>query len=627
MNSPLDFDIKERVKLATDIVDLIGSYLQLRRQGAMFVANCPWHDDRRPSFQVNPRRQTWTCWVCGIRGDVFSFVMRRENVEFLDALRILADRAGIPLTTRARAIQKGSPDDKQVLYKAMQWAQAVFHDCLLREPEANLARSYLASRNITQESIERFGLGFAPLRNGWLMERARHTNFTSEILEACDLLVRSERNAGYYERFTGRLMFPIFDTAHRPIAFGGRVVPGLYPPGQEPPAKYVNSRETKLFLKSDHLYGLNLAADETSRSRHLTVVEGYTDVIAVRQAGVTGVVAALGTAINQRHIRVLKRYADRVTLLLDGDDAGKKRANEVLNFFIAESLDLRILTLPDGQDPCDFVQSRSGEELQRLIAEAPDAIEHKIISETAGVNLTTDTHAANRALENILETLAITPQSMTASASSVRLRVDQVLGRLSREFGVERQQLKQRLQEIRQRLQSRPSYFEETATVPPLQAKSTSRGKPRLLAEQELLELLLLDDTLIESVIENVLVDEFEPGPLRTVYELICTEFHEGREVSFEALLVTVEDPNLKDLIIRLDEQATEKQSESGFDLQWQLKVVLQEFERRRGLAGQRQIINQLAKGNLESHQEDVLLTELLETARQRQRFIGPMDG
>jgi DNA primase len=627
LSSGIDFDIKERVKVATDIVDLLGGYLQLRRQGSMFVANCPWHDDRRPSFQINPARQTWTCWVCGIRGDVFSFVMRRENVEFIEALKILAERAGIPFTSHGKPVVKGSPDDKQILYKAMQWAQAVFHECLLHEAEADHARSYLASRNITADSIERFGLGFAPLRQNWLQERSRTTNFSAEILEACDLVVRSDRGSGFYERFSGRLMFPIFDTVNRPIAFGGRVVPGLYAEGQEPPAKYVNSRETKLFSKSDQLYGLNLAADESSRSRQLTVVEGYTDVIAVRQAGVTGVVAALGTAINQRHIRLLKRYADRVTLLLDGDAAGKKRTNEVLNYFIAESLDLRILTLPDNQDPCDFVQQRSGEELQALINTAPDAIEHKIKSETMGIDLTVDTFAANRALEGILETLAMTPSSLTNSTGNVRLRMEQVLTRLSREFGVDREQLKLRLQEVRKKNQSRQSSPDEPPEYQVATAPANSGAKPRILAEQELLELLLLDDSLIEEVIETVLVDEFSPGPLQTLYDHICAACHESREVSFEALLLTLEDPQLKDLIIRLDEQASAKQNETGFDLQWQLKVVLTEFERRRELVGQRQLISQLEKGELDARQEDVLLAELLESARQRKQISAPTDG
>jgi DNA primase len=619
LSSGIDFDIKERVKQATDIVVLIGSYLQLTRRGAMFVATCPWHDDKRPSFQINPARQTWTCWVCGIRGDVFSFVMRRENLEFLDALKLLADRAGIPFTTGGKKIVKGSPDDKQILYKAMAWAQNLFHDCLLHDDEADIVRSYLASRNLSSDSIARFGLGFCPLDSNWLHDRSRTTHFSPEILEACDLLVKREQGYGYYERFRGRLMFPIKDTLDRTIAFGGRVVPGVFPQGQEPPAKYVNSRETKLFSKSDNLYGLNLAADETSRTRHLTVVEGYTDVIAVHQAGVQGVVAALGTAINERHIRLLKRYADRVTLLLDGDTAGKKRANEVLDFFIAESLDLRILTLSEGQDPCDFVQQHSGAELQKLIDAAPDALEHKIRNETSGIDLSRDTHAANRALENILQTLAVAPSSLANTSADVSLRFEQLLARLAREFSVERENLKKRLAALRSKNQT----FES----PGHEAPEARRRPPLDLAEKELIELLLINHDLVDEVIETVETHEFSPGPLKQIYQCICDSHHDSLDVSFEGLLLILEDSTLKDLVIQLDEQANAKQSQSGFDLRWQLDVVLGEFEKRRKSAGHRQLIGRLEQKQMDAREEEIALTELLEIMRQRKSISAPTEG
>ncbi len=619
MSMPVDFDIKERVKQATDIVELVGSYLQLRRQGAMFVASCPWHDDRRPSLQINPVRQTWTCWVCDIRGDVFNFVMKREGVEFRDALKILADRAGIAFTPGGRKVVKGSPDDKQTLFKAMQWAMELYHHCLLEDPDAELARRYLRERQITSQSIERFKLGFAPLTNNWLVDHSRTTHFSPEILAACDLVAAREWSSSYFERFQGRLLFPIFDTLNRPIAFGGRLVPGVFPKGQEPPGKYVNSKETKLFSKSDNLYGLNIASDESSKTRQLTVVEGYTDVIGVRQAGVTGVVAALGTAINQRHIKLLKRYADRVTLLLDGDTAGQKRANEVLDHFVSESLDLRILTLPDGQDPFDFVQQHRGVDLQKMIDSAPDALEHKIRAVTAGIDLTNDTHASNRAIENILQTLALTPTAVTSTSS--QLRLEQLLARLSRQFMVDREQLKQRLLEMRRnaaRLNQPPE---------DIQKKNNAKAPKLDSAESELIELVLLDPTTIDEILESVHSDEFSAGPLRKIYELINEAFHDSREVSFEALLLTLEDDVLKDLLIRLDDQAGHKQNETGFDLRWQLNCVLLEFDRRRSELGKTQLINQLQQKDMDAQQEEVALVELLEAMRQRKGISAPTDG
>lgn len=443
-----DFDVKERVRQSTDIVDLLGSYMQLRRQGANFVAHCPWHDDRRPSLQINPVRQSWVCWVCNFRGDIFDFVMRREGVEFYDALRMLADRLGIEVKPSGPAPVKGSPDDKQTLYRAMSWAAELFRAELADSQTARLAREYVADRKLSDETVERFRLGFSPLDRDWLAHRARNSEFSPQVLEACGLVVRRENTSNYMDRFRGRLMFPIQDTLGRVIAFGGRLVPGLFAEGEEPPGKYINSPETKLFSKSENLYALNLATESVSRSRHLIVMEGYTDVIGAHQAGMRGVVAALGTAVNQRHIKLMKRYADRITLVLDGDAAGQRRTNEILDLFVAENVDLRILTLPEGLDPFDFVQTQGAEPLQKLIENAPDAMEHRIRVETSGVDLLNDTHRAMQALDRILTTIAHIPQSLTAAASASKLRADQLLTRISRTFRMEKPDLQARLRDL-----------------------------------------------------------------------------------------------------------------------------------------------------------------------------------
>ena len=336
------------------------------------------------------------CWVCNIRGDVFDFVIRKEGVDFFEALKILADRAGIAVNpTRQKAVQ-GSPGDKQTLYRAMQWAVERFHQYLLDATDAQPVRDYLQQRGISAAAVEQFRLGFAPLKWSWLADQASSTEFSLKVLEACDLVRRSERTGSHYEPFRGRLLFPIFDTMNRAIAAGGRVVPGVVDGTSEMGAKYVNSRETRLFSKSETLYGLNLAK-EHSRSRSLTIVEGYTDVIAAWQAGLQDVVACLGTALNQKHLRLIKRFADRITLVLDGDNAGRQRANEVVDLFVANDIDLRVLTLPDGQDPLDFIQGQGADSFRNLVDHAADAIEHKIRTETAGVDLVRDTHAANRA--------------------------------------------------------------------------------------------------------------------------------------------------------------------------------------------------------------------------------------
>ncbi len=618
MSISLD-DNKLQVKQANDIVELIGSYIpQMRRAGAKMVCQCPWHDDRRPSLQVDPGRQTWVCWVCDIRGDVFDFVMRREGVDFPGAMRILADRAGIELIRTGRRVEKGSADDKQALYQAMAWAQQQFQACLLNEPVAALARNYLASRDINAASIDRFRLGFSPLDYGWLLDRAKSTPWSEKILEAAGLAVATDRG-GYYDRFRGRLIFPIHDTLGRTIALGGRLVPGVYPEGEEPPGKYINSPETRLFSKSDNLYGLNLAVQSAGKSRELVVVEGYTDVIGSVQAGLDGVVAALGTAINQKHIRLMKRYADRITLLLDGDTAGQKRTSEVLDLFVAEAVDLRILTLPTGLDPFDFVREQGADRLRELLAAAPDALEHRIRIETAGVDLIRDSHRAVQALERILETIAQAPQSVTASGPTTRIREDQLLARLARQFQIDRVRLQERLAEFRRALKP--------------QGDLAQGQKPAVVWDQldstevMLLELLLSDATLLDATIEQLSPEALANGPVRRLYELVCDAFHQSQEVSFEGLMLLTDDPQLRDLLVRLDESATAKHSATTWSAAELLAGVLARLREREAASIRATVVGQLENQTVnESDGLDALRQLLMET-RERKGISALTDG
>lgn len=617
MSISLD-DQKLQVKQANDIVELVGGYIpQMRRAGSKMVCQCPWHDDRRPSLQVDPGRQTWVCWVCDIRGDVFDFVMRREGVDFPGAMRILADRAGIELKRTGRRAEKGSADDKQALYQAMTWAQQQFQACLHDHAAGKLAREYLAGRGITPESVERFRLGFSPLDYGWLLDRARSTPWSEKILEATGLVVATERGS-FYDRFRGRLIFPIHDTLGRTIAFGGRLVPGVFPDGDEPPGKYINSPETRLFSKSDNLYGLNLAVQNAGKSRQLVVVEGYTDVIGAVQAGLDGVVAALGTAVNQKHIRLMKRYADRITLLLDGDAAGQRRTSEVLDLFVAESVDLRILTLPAGLDPFDFVREQGAEQLRELLASAPDALEHRIRIETAGVDLMRDSHRAVQALERILQTIAQAPPSMTASAGTSGLREDQLLSRLSRQFQVERGRLMERLAEFRRAV--RPSNPDPAGRNPVVAWKTLDA------TEVMLLELLLSDATLIDQTLEQLSPEALSPGPLRRLYELVGDACHQSQDVSFEGLMLLTDDPELRDLLVRLDDSAA-RHSATTWSAAELLAGVLARLREREAASVRARMVGQLENQLMDGSEGLDALQQLLRETRERKGISALTDG
>ncbi len=624
-----DFDLKDRVKQATNIVSLIGGDMQLRRQGGNYVGLCPWHEDSRPSFQINESRQSWACWVCADRGDVFSYVMKRDSLGFREALEFLANEAGIQITKSGRKIEKGSARDKNTLFAAMEWAQERYHQYLLESSDAAAVRSYLSDRGITDQTVAEFKIGFAPLAWSWLMDQARSTEFSGEILDACNVVMANQRG-GWYERFRGRVLFPIQNLQQRPIGFGGRVVPGIYGTEDEPKGKYVNTSETLLFTKSDNLYGLSQVYREVQKERRLTIVEGYTDVIAAYQAGLRNTVAVLGTALNERHIKLIKRFADQVTLVLDGDEAGQKRTNQILDLFVAQDMDLRILSLPDGFDPFDYVQQKGAEAFQSQVDQAPDALAHKINIETRGIDLVNQTHAANQALENILKTVAQTPASAIAASAAKSLRQDQMLTRLARQFQTTREQVKARLKELRS--STRPGRFR--------QADEANQNTTEIdfsnfdIKETELLELILTEPALADIAIERVSPEQFAFGPLKEIFETIGEFFHDGREASYESVMLHVDDPVLKNVVEYLLEEATKKQAaananNTGIELavHTQLESVIEAFNRQQIQSAEQARISKLQQPSLEADEEAMALEELLRQTRQRQGLIAPTDG
>ncbi len=463
MSFQTDFDVKERVRTASDIVDVVGRDLELRPQGRNFVTRCPFHNDTKPSMTVNPERQSWKCWVCDIGGDVFSFVMQREGLDFPGALRMLAERAGIELPEfrRGPKTQPGSPDDKATLASAIEEIAQAYYEQLdaRKSDDSKAAWDYLSSRGIDDENRRRFRIGFAPDSWDFAVNLLKRKNYSEAVAVACGVAKsRAASNgvssgaSGCYDFFRGRLMFPINNSHGKVISLGGRIIPAIAQRivtasggAATPGAKYFNGPETLLYRKSSELYGLDLARDSIRTAGEVLVMEGYTDVVAARMAGIDNAVAVLGTALTKQHIGVLKRFAPRVVLVLDGDDAGRRRAEEVLELFVAAEADLRILTLPDNADPADFLAAHSKMALLELAASAPDAIDHKIACLIDGVDLTRDTHRVTAAMEELLALFVKVPQNDDRAS----LRVDQLLMRISRTFELPVERLSRRLDALR----------------------------------------------------------------------------------------------------------------------------------------------------------------------------------
>ncbi|MSR74977.1 MAG: DNA primase [Planctomycetes bacterium] len=334
----------EEVRAATDIVEVVSGYLPLKKSGAGFSACCPFHREKTPSFHVSPTRQTFHCFGCHESGTVFDFVMKMERVEFAEALRVLAERAGVVLDGR------GAGEDRAPLIAAHSCAQDLFRS-VYKALSGTATREYVAKRGISPEMAEAWGLGMAP--EGWsgLVDAAAARSISSAVLERSGLALPGSTRPGHYDRFRGRLTFPIKDSFGRIVAFGARSLDGSEP-------KYLNSPETPIFSKGRMLYGIERLKHHP-RTAPVLVMEGYTDVIMSTQAGVPGCVATLGTAMTSAHARILSRYTERIILVYDGDKAGLAAAERGARLLLeGGQLDIQVAVLPDGQDPCDFFLAR-----------------------------------------------------------------------------------------------------------------------------------------------------------------------------------------------------------------------------------------------------------------------------
>ncbi|MDN0054334.1 DNA primase [Collinsella ihumii] len=346
---------RERVRAATDLVQLVQETVELRPRGQEFWGCCPFHGEKTPSFHIIPATQVWHCFGCGEGGDVFSYVMKRENLTFPDAIRYLADRAGIEIADDAPTARRGTKRTR--IIDVCEETCAFYHTMLMRGKDGR-GRTYFASRGLGSDICQRYRLGFAPGR-GALVAHLSSKGFTPREMVDANVAIRRDRG-NLADRFYERVMFPIFDEQGRCIAFGGRIMGAGEP-------KYLNTAETPVFHKKRNLYGFNWAKEHIVAANEAIVVEGYTDAIACWEAGIKNVVATLGTALTEHHVKTLTRFAKRIVYLFDGDAAGQKAAERAIQFVETGSVDLRCVILPDDLDPADFLRDRGGEKLRALL--------------------------------------------------------------------------------------------------------------------------------------------------------------------------------------------------------------------------------------------------------------------
>jgi len=523
----------QQVAQATDIVELMGQYVALTRKGKEFAGLCPFHDDHRPSMYVSPVKQIFKCFACGAGGGVFQFLMMYEKMPFPDAVRRLAEAAHIPLPTEAHPQATGEPG-KNDLVKATTFAASFFRD-MLRSPAGQGAMEYARGRGLTEESIDRFGIGYAP--NEWdaLYNAARRAGISERLLLGAGLVSRRE-SGGCYDRFRHRLVFPIFDPAGTVVAFGGRAL------AQEEQAKYLNSPETLLFDKSSLLYGLNFSRQAIVSESQAMVVEGYLDALIPLQMGVGNVVATMGTSLTDRHARVLARYAREAVLVFDADAAGAAATDRALEIFLAQRLNVRVATIPEGKDPCDYCLSSGADALRKLISDAPDALQYVWSRAQDSWRKAGGSPAdQRRVVEDFLRLVV----SSTTWGGIDEVRRGQLAQHIGHMLNISASDLQQQMRRLSRQVG-------RSATAGPGRAQR-AWDSPEALAERQVLEVLLNRPELFGLAEGSVSPEDFTNQQLRTIAEVIWQPSAQAPP-TIEELLAREEMSNLGSLVAELSD-------------------------------------------------------------------------
>ncbi|HQO58563.1 MAG TPA: DNA primase [Candidatus Omnitrophota bacterium] len=517
-----------------DIVDIISSWVPLKQAGRNFKAPCPFHHEKTPSFVVNPDKQIFHCFGCGVGGNVISFVMQREQVSFPEALRLLADRCGVVIP-QTHSVNSAEEKLRDQAIQACGLAARFYHEQLVssREASAREARTYLKARGIDLEQVRTFQLGFAPDCWDALMEFLRTKNVTLSQMEAAGLIIPRQNKSGYYDRFRNRIIFPIFDKRDRCIAFGARSLE------KNSSAKYINSPETLLYRKGQHLYGLNWAKEAISRQDLAVVVEGYVDFITPFAAGVQNIVASLGTALTVEQVRLLTRYTTNVLLLFDSDKAGEQAMIRSLDMLVEEGVNVRMVTLAAGEDPDSFLRKHSLGAFQERLSQAETLFDFKL----RVLCLRHDSVSIEGRAKISAQMLATVARFKNAVIQAEYLRKLAVALHLSEEA----------LRFEMNKIAGGAAHAGPEAPSP----QSPVTAAPVRPVERDMLRLLLNDQSFIPLTKEVLKVTDFHNEAIRAVITKVFELYDKRQEVRVPDLLCCFEDQKILQMISNLiaDEQ------------------------------------------------------------------------
>lgn len=504
----------EQLRANTDIESVISPYVNLRRRGKNLVGLCPFHNEKTPSFTVYPENGSFYCFGCGVGGDVITFVRRMENLDYIEAVKQLADRAGM-------ALPEDGYDDtlakKRTAVLAANRAAAKFFHSQLFTDRGRHALNYFLDRGLTMETIRHFGLGFAP--DDWraLKNHLNEQGFDDVLLESANLLRRSDKNGkvSYYDNFRNRVMFPIIDPRGNVIAFGGRVLDDSKP-------KYINTSDTLVYKKSNGVFALNFA--KNGNDGKLIIAEGYMDVIALHQAGFTNAVACLGTALTKEQANLLSRYADEIILSYDADEAGQKATARALGIFGTTGMEIKVLRLTGGKDPDEIIKKYGTQRFRDIINGAANDTEYRLLRARQGIDLSTDDGKV-KYLSAATEVLAGIPSPV---------EVDVYASRLANELGVDKlaieSQVKYKREGLRKRRMAQREQDQKRLLINGQNTKNPERSQHlrAAKAEETLIASLMRNPDFYNKLRDELSADYFVTALNRRIFSVILSRLDEG---------------------------------------------------------------------------------------------------
>jgi DNA primase len=498
------------LKRQADIVRVVQDYVQLKKKGANWMACCPFHKEKTASFSVSPAKEIFYCFGCHKGGSVFNFVMEMERISFPEAIKLVAEKSGVPLP---KLIDDSRFEAKRQLADEVielnKWALEYWEQQLETSGEARIARDYLIQREITDETRKTFRLGYAPDSWDALSMHLRQKGASQEQIDRSGLVAKKEETGRSYDRFRGRLIFPVLDIQGKPIAFGGRTL-------KNEDAKYINSPETPAYIKGRNLFGLNLTRDEIRRAGFVILVEGFLDLIVPYQFGVRNVVASLGTALTPDQARLVSRFARKVVVNYDGDNAGVQAAQKAIEILLAEDLEVKILVLPETSDPDEFLRKFGVTEYQRLRGEAQPHIQFVI-----------DQAVRDRKLTN--------PADKEAAIDEVLPYIRAVRSRLQKReyFDIAMDSLRIGDVGMRRELWQQVRVVGNTGSTVP---RSAARPIQITAAEERLLGLLFTDEDLRRGVLQMLQAEDYEDLATAPIFRALLEMERENIAIDFDSL-------------------------------------------------------------------------------------------